>query len=75
MSVPIFKNTHEALRYGEKMDGFDWLTFKMERERLKKIIEEYKEKGDFEKALYLASGQYQFLREAQEEYLKHHQRG
>lgn len=65
MSVPIFKNSNEALHYGRKMDFSDWRAFEREIVRLKKIIEEYQEKGDFEKVVYLARRKFQFLRDAQ----------
>lgn len=70
--IPQFKNTREALEYGQSIasDSQKIEELRLERERLSKEVRRLISLGEDEKALYLASGQSQFVREAMEEALR-----
>jgi len=67
-----FKNTDEALIYGQSIKNDPQLIhlLREQREKLVKEVHLLMEKDKTTEALYLASGQAQFTREALEEALK-----
>lgn len=66
--IPLFKNTEEALKYGASIAGNAeaLAELKAERARLLAEVQAAKEAENWERALYLASGQSQLTREALE---------
>lgn len=67
-SIPYFKNTEHALEYGRSCKGIWLATFALaeKRKRFERVIEFMGELGLVDEAIYLASGQNQFCREALE---------
>jgi len=64
--IPLFKNTEQALAYGQSIKG-DYKALYALKEARKEALQRFNELmtlGKENEALYLASGQAQFLREA-----------
>lgn len=70
--IPLFKNTEHAEQYGRenKGNGEVIALLKEEREKLTGVFKRLMKEGKEGQALYLASGQAQFIREAIEEATK-----
>lgn len=68
IKIPEMKNTHEALNYGKSIKGNVAAinVLKNERKNLIVKVQDLLNQGKDTEALYLASGQLQFTREALE---------
>ncbi len=69
MRIPEFKNTNEALQYGEEIKCDKKLIRKLKKEskRVTRRFKKLMQQDNLKDAIYLASGQKQFVREALEE--------
>lgn len=67
-TIPQFKNTQEAISFGLQNKGNQQIIsdLKEERAHLETEVEKMDEAGLEDEAMYLASGQCQFVREAYE---------
>ena len=67
--VRKFRNTQDALSFGRKYRGDKWMISVLHENRteLEKEVNRLQKEGNISGAIYLASGQCQFVREAYEE--------